>query len=192
MPYVDFMSKIHNSTKRDYLARVNDDTFPKGKAATLAKNFDYDYWDGDRRICYGGYRYIPGRWKPVADALIKYYGLKAGDRILDVGCGKGYQMKELSVACEGIDVVGVDNSTYAINNCHPDMKDSIFHASATDLPFKTDSFDLVISINTLHTLYNYDLFEALKEIERVGKKINTFVLNLGGTNMKKPTCYTGK
>ena len=170
MAYIDFMSEIHKSTKRNYLARVNDLDFPKGKAATLAKKFDYDYWDGDCRVCYGGYHYIPGRWKPVADALIKHYGLKAGDRVLDVGCGKGYQMKELAVACEGLDIVGVDNSAYAVEHSHTDMRNFIHYASATKLPFADDSFDLVISINTLHTLYNFDLFDALKEIERVGKK----------------------
>ena len=56
MAEVDFMSALHKSTKRDYLARVNDPEFPKHKAAELAKKFDFDYWDGDRRICYGGYR----------------------------------------------------------------------------------------------------------------------------------------
>ena len=66
MAYVDFMSPLHKATTRDYLARVNDPEFPKPKAAELAKRFDYDYWDGDRRVCYGGYRYMPGRWEKVA------------------------------------------------------------------------------------------------------------------------------
>ena len=68
MVYVDFMTQNHASTKRDYLARVNDKDFPKHKAATLAKQWDFDYWDGDRRINYGGYKYIPGRWLPIAKA----------------------------------------------------------------------------------------------------------------------------
>ena len=63
MAEVDFMSVLHKSTQRDYLARVNDPEYPKAKAAGLAKQFAYDYWDGDRRICYGGYRYLEGRWE---------------------------------------------------------------------------------------------------------------------------------
>ena len=62
MSEVDFMSVLHKSTNRDYLARVNDSDFPKARAAELAKKFAFDYWDGDRRICYGGYRYLEGRW----------------------------------------------------------------------------------------------------------------------------------
>ena len=65
MAEVDFMSALHKSTQRDYLARVNDPEFPKAKAAELAKKFGYEYWDGDRRICYGGYRYLEGRWEKL-------------------------------------------------------------------------------------------------------------------------------
>ena len=75
MQNLDFMSALHKNTKRDYLARVNDEEFPKYKAAELAKKFDYDYWDGDRRINYGGYKYIEGRWEKVAREMIKHYQL---------------------------------------------------------------------------------------------------------------------
>ena len=89
MAYVDFISLVHKSTKRDYLARVNDSEFPKAKAAALAKKWDFDYWDGDRRICYGGYKY-DGRWQKVAKAMADHYGLKEGDKVLDVGPGKAH------------------------------------------------------------------------------------------------------
>ena len=75
MNEIDFMSSLHKSTKRDYLKRVNDPVFPKFKAAELAKKFDYDYWDGDRRICYGGYKYIEGRWEKVARKMFELYNL---------------------------------------------------------------------------------------------------------------------
>ena len=65
MAEVDFMSVLHKSTRRDYLARVNDPDYPKARAAELAKKFSADYWDGDRRICYGGYRYLEGRWEKL-------------------------------------------------------------------------------------------------------------------------------
>ena len=90
MKEIDFMSPLHKSTKRDYLKRVNDPLYPKHKAASLAKKFDFDYWDGDRRICYGGYNYIEGRWQKVAEKMAALYDLKQDAKILDIGCGKGY------------------------------------------------------------------------------------------------------
>ena len=82
MAEIDFMSALHKCTARDYLARVNDTEFPKAKAAELAKRYDYDYWDGDRRICYGGYTYIEGRWEKVVRALINTYDLPKSQRYL--------------------------------------------------------------------------------------------------------------
>ena len=87
---IDFMSTLHKSTNRDYLARVNDKEYPKAKAAKLAKRFDFHYWDGDRRICYGGYKYIENRWTKIAEKLNGYYDLGNSPKILDIGCGKGY------------------------------------------------------------------------------------------------------
>lgn len=170
MAYIDFLSAIHKSTQRDYLARVNDPEFPKPKAAELCKQWGFDYWDGDRRICYGGYRYMPGRWAPVAEAMIKHYGLKAGDKVLDIGCGKGFQMYELTQVLPGLDVHGLDVSAYAIENAKEEMKDLITHGTAAKLPYPDKSFDFVFTLNTLHNLHNYDLDAALREIERVGKK----------------------
>ena len=71
MAEVDFMSVLHKSTTRDYLARVNEPEYPKHKAAELAKKWSFDYWDGDRRINYGGYKYIEGRWEKVAKAILE-------------------------------------------------------------------------------------------------------------------------
>jgi SAM-dependent methyltransferase len=170
MAYIDLLSPVHKATQRDYLARVNDPDFPKAKAAELAKRWDYDYWDGDRRICYGGYKYIPGRWAPVAQKMIEYYGLKAGDSVLDIGCGKGFQMVELMKALPGLKVTGLDISRYAIENAHPDVKSLIHHGSADKLPYADNEFDFVFSITTFHNLHNQELEKALREIERVGKK----------------------
>jgi SAM-dependent methyltransferase len=170
MAYIDLLSPVHKATQRDYLARVNDPEFPKAKAAELAKRWDYDYWDGDRRICYGGYKYIPGRWAPVAQKMIEYYGLKSGDSVLDIGCGKGFQMVELIKALPGLKVTGLDISRYAIENAHPDVKSLIHHGSADNLPFADKEFDFVFSITTFHNLHNQELENSLREIERVGKK----------------------
>ena len=164
---IDFLSSVHKSTKRDYLQRVNE--FPKAEAMKRAKLFDYDYWDGDRKFGYGGYKY-DGRWQKVAKAMADHYGLKAGDRILDVGCGKGFLLYDFTQVVPGIEVTGIDISKYAIDNSKEEVRRYLKVGNAILLPFKDKSFDLVISLNTLHNLYCYDLVKALKEIERVGKK----------------------
>jgi protein-L-isoaspartate(D-aspartate) O-methyltransferase len=149
MAYVDFLSVVHKSTKRDYVARVTE--FPKAEAAKLAKQWGKDYWDGDRKTGYGGYSY-DGRWRKVADAMVAHYGIKPGDRILDVGCGKGFLLYDFTQAVPGVEVAGIDVSTYALEHAKEEVKPFLRHASAAKLPFADKSFDLVISINTLHNL----------------------------------------
>tara|TARA_R110000868_G_scaffold47354_6_gene155463 strand:+ start:1143 stop:1811 length:669 start_codon:yes stop_codon:yes gene_type:complete len=168
MAYVDFLSVIHKSTTRDYLARVNDPEYPKAKAAELAKKWDFDYWDGDRRVNYGGYRY-DGRWAKVAKAMADHYGIKPGDKILDIGCGKGFLIYDFTQVVPGVEVQGIDISPYAIENVVDGVKDRVQVGHANKLPYADNEFDLVFSINTFHNLHAYDLDAALREIERVGK-----------------------
>jgi SAM-dependent methyltransferase len=170
MAYIDLMSTIHKSTQRDYLARVNDPDYPKAKAAALAKQWGFDYWDGDRKICYGGYRYMEGRWEKVARAMVERYGIKPGDRILDVGCGKGFLLYDFTKVVPSLELHGIDISSYAIENAKEEIKDCLQVGNATSLPFPDNYFDFVFSITTLHNLHCYDLDKALREIERVGKK----------------------
>lgn len=169
MAHVDLMSVLHKSTQRDYLARVNDPDYPKAKAAELAKQWGYDYWDGDRRICYGGYRYMEGRWEKVARAMVEHYGLKPGDKILDVGCGKGFLLYDFTKVLPGIEIHGIDISDYAIANSKEEVRDRLQIGNATALPFPDNYFDFVYSITTLHNLHCYDLDKALHEIQRVAK-----------------------
>jgi protein-L-isoaspartate(D-aspartate) O-methyltransferase len=170
MAYIDFMSSLHKSTQRDYLARVNDTDFPKAKAAVLAKQWGYDYWDGDRRICYGGYQYIEGRWEKVARAMAEHYQLKSHHKVLDIGCGKGFLLYDLTKVVPDINIQGIDVSDYAIQHAKEEIKSDLQVSSASLLPYPDNYFDLVISINTLHNLPTYELEKALKEMERVSKK----------------------
>ncbi len=170
MAYIDLLSAIHKSTQRDYLARVNDPDFPKAKAAALAKQWNFDYWDGDRKICYGGYRYMEGRWEKVARAMVEQYGIKPGDKILDVGCGKGFLLYDFTKVVPDLELHGIDISEYAIANAKEEIKDRLQVGNATSLPYPDNYFDFVFSINTLHNLPCYDLDKALREIERVSKK----------------------
>ena len=167
--YIDFLSANHRSTRRDYLARVNDTEFPKAKAAVLAKQWDFDYWDGDRRINYGGYHYREGYWAPVAQAMAEHYKLNAGSKVLDIGCGKGYLMFDLTKTIPGISITGIDISQYAVDHCKPEMTDHIIQGNATELPFEDNSFDFVYSLNTFHNLHNYDMEKALREMKRVSR-----------------------
>lgn len=169
MAYIDFLSANHKATARDYLGRVNNTEFPKHIAAELAKKWDFDYWDGDRRINYGGYSYKEGYWDLVASAFIEHYKLKAGDRVLDIGCGKAFLLFDLLKKLPDLEVVGLDISHYALENCKEEMRDYLIHGSASALPFEDNEFDFVFSINTLHNLHNYDLYNSLKEIVRVSK-----------------------
>ena len=170
MAEIDFMSVLHKSTQRDYLARVNDPEYPKAKAAELAKKFDFDYWDGDRRICYGGYRYLEGRWEKVARAMAEHYELPAKPKILDIGCGKGFLLYDFLKVIPDAEIYGIDSSSYALANSKDEIRHRLQLGNASALPWPDDHFDLVISINTLHCLPAQELDLALREIERVGKK----------------------
>jgi 2-polyprenyl-3-methyl-5-hydroxy-6-metoxy-1,4-benzoquinol methylase len=55
----------------------------------------------DRDTGYGGYRY-DGRWVPIAEDMIAHFGLRPGDRVLDVGAGKGFLVKDFMKACPGV------------------------------------------------------------------------------------------
>jgi protein-L-isoaspartate(D-aspartate) O-methyltransferase len=167
MAYVDFLSPLHKRTQRDYLGRVNE--YPKAKAAAVAKRFGEEYWDGDRKFGYGGYRY-DGRWRAVAEAIARHYELQPGDRILDVGCGKAFLLYEFTQVVPGVEVAGIDTSEYAIEHAKAEVRPWVQVANAIDLPFEPDSFDLVYSLNTVHNLHCHDLESALHEIVRVGRE----------------------
>ncbi len=164
MAYVDFIGGLHTATKRNYVQRVVD--HDKAHCAEVATQWGQDYWDGDRKYGFGGYKY-DGRWRQVADAMVEHYGLKPDARILDVGCGKGFLLYEFTQALPDCEVHGLDISEYALANAKPEVKDRLVHGNCTELPWPDDHFDFIVSITTLHNLYNYELDPALREIERV-------------------------
>ncbi|HOI19083.1 MAG TPA: class I SAM-dependent methyltransferase [Candidatus Woesearchaeota archaeon] len=164
---LNIITPVHTSTKRDYIGRMIDE---KIKAMKVARKFDFEFWDGDRKFGYGGY-YYDGRQEKIAQKLIETYGLKEDARILDVGCGKGFLLYEFKKLLPKCLVKGFDISEYAISHAKEEIKESLFvHDAKNDLPFKSNEFDLVVSINTLHNLKIYDLKNSLKEVERVGNK----------------------
>jgi SAM-dependent methyltransferase len=174
MAHLDFISSIHKSTKRDYLQRVVE--FDKAACAQISKQFGKDYFDGDRQYGYGGYKY-DGRWRPLAEKLIGRYGLKAGDKVLDIGCAKGFLVHDFMRALPGLEAAGLDISEYAIANAIPEAKPFLRVGTAAELSYPDHHFDLVVSVNTLHNLYLPDLFKALREIERVGRRHKFIVMD---------------
>jgi SAM-dependent methyltransferase len=168
MKEINFVEKNHKKTVRDYTERITK--FNKVKCAEVACEFGQEYWDGDRQYGYGGYKYIPDYWRPVAEAMIEHYQLKQDSKILDIGCGKGFLLYEFQKLLPKATLCGVDISRYAVENVKEEMRENIRVGAAQSLPFEDGAFDLVVSIGCLHNLHNFELFEALKEMQRVSRK----------------------
>jgi ubiquinone/menaquinone biosynthesis C-methylase UbiE len=130
----------------------------------LSREYGELYFDGPREYGYGGYRY-DGRWRPVARDIVEHFNLKPGDKVLDVGCAKGFLVKDLLEL--GIDAYGLDVSKYALMHCEPEVVGRLQIGSAEDLPFPDGSFAAVIAINSIHNLPRADVVRALKEMERL-------------------------
>ena len=165
---VNITTALHESSNREYLPRMVDD---KVNCMKIAKQYGKDYWDGDRRYGYGGYNYMPGRWKPVAEKLINIYKLTSGSKVLDMGCGKAYLLYEMKLLIPDLDITGLDYSDYGLENAKDEMKPFIYkHKAEVKLPYENKEFNLVISLGTFHNLRIPELKIALSEMERVGKR----------------------
>ena len=164
---VNIVTPLHQATTRNYLARMVDE---KIHCMEIAQQYGPDYWDGERRYGYGGYRFIPGRWQPVARALIDRYQLSDASSVLDVGCGKGFLLHELKLLLPGLTVAGFDISSQGIGDARSEVRESLFiHRAQDEYPYSDGAFDLVISLGCLHNLRLPELENAIPEIQRVGR-----------------------
>lgn len=136
----------------------------------IARKFGQEYFDGERKYGYGGYYYHPRFWQETVKDIQNYYHITSKSSILDVGCGKGFMMHDFTTLLPGIQITGIDISKYAVNNALEDMKSRIKVGDAKKLPFQDKSFDLVISINTIHNLPLRECKQAIREIQRVRKR----------------------
>ncbi|UCH74981.1 MAG: class I SAM-dependent methyltransferase [Rhodospirillales bacterium] len=153
-------------TKRDVAERGAE----KSEAdRAIARRFGKEFFDGERRHGYGGFHYNPRFWQPVIPTMQAHFGLTAASSVLDVGCGKGFMMHDMAALIPGITVKGVDISEFAIEHAIEDMRPHVQVADARELPFDDDSFDVVISINTVHNLARDECGRALREIMRVSR-----------------------
>ena len=181
MKEIKIITPLHKSTRRNYLERMIDE---KVKCMKVAKKYGVDYWDGNRKYGYGGYKYIPGRWKNVAIKIIEKFKLKNNSYILDVGCGKGFLLYEIKKILPNIKIVGIDISNYGIKNSKQEIRKFLFKKDIRKpFKYKKKEFDLVLSINTLHNLEINHLISVIKEIQRIGKK--HFICNESYRNEKE-------
>lgn len=165
MVEVDLL-KNYPKPKRKVSARAAKKTI---EVQQVARKFGREYFDGDRLYGYGGFFYNPRFWEPVIPDFVKHYSLTKRSKVLDVGCAKGFMLFDFTRLVPGIKISGIDISRYAIKNALSQVKPFIKYGNAIKLPFPNKSFDLVISINTIHNLPLKNLIKALLEIERVGK-----------------------
>jgi len=161
MPEVNLLARYPKS-KRNVQARLEN----KEENRALAMKFDKEYFDGTREQGYGGFKY-DGRWIPIAEDIVRHYDLKAGDRVLDIGCAKGFLVKDLMMVCPGLEVFGIDVSTYAVMNCEPEVIGRLHIGDARKLPFPDKSFKTALAINVIHNLTNEECLSAINEITRV-------------------------
>lgn len=160
MPEVDLLRSLPK-TKRNISKRM-DAKDPE--VIKVSKQYGEMYFDGPRDYGYGGYKY-DGRWVPVAKDIMQHFNLKPGDKVLDIGCAKGILVKDL--LNEGLDAYGIDISKYALMNCEPETVGRLHLGSADDIPFPDDSFDCVLSLNTIHNFTRDRAIVAMQEIQRL-------------------------
>jgi SAM-dependent methyltransferase len=137
----------------------------------IAKQFGEAFFDGERDQGYGGYRY-DGRWVPIARGFVDHWNLKPGHRVLDIGCAKGFLVKDLMGACSGLEAFGLDISDYAVTHCEAEVVGRLHVGFCDRLPFPDNSFDAAISINTIHNLDHEGCVRALREMQRVSPRNN--------------------
>lgn len=162
MPEINLLD-TYPKTVRDYAKREREKT---PEVIKLAKKFGKDFFDGDRKCGYGGYKY-DGRWKTVAKRMKDYYNLADNAAILDIGCAKGFMLYDFKQLLPGATIAGIDVSEYAIGNAIAQVKPFLKITSAEKLPYPDKSFDLVVSINSIHNLPLERLKDSLREIQRV-------------------------
>jgi ubiquinone/menaquinone biosynthesis C-methylase UbiE len=160
---IDLLANYPKVT-RDLTARLQAKS---DEARAIGRKFDFDYFDGDRNYGYGGFTYQPKFWKPVLPDLISHFQLTSESRVLDVGCAKGFFLHDLQESLPGIEIHGIDISSYAIENCIESVKDNVKVGDARKLDFEDNSFDFVMSVNTVHNLNREDCGQSLREIQRV-------------------------
>ena len=159
------------------------------KDREIARRFGKEFFDGDRSHGYGGFSYNPRFWTPVIPTFKDYFSLSSNTSLLDIGCAKGFMLFDISKNIPGISISGIDVSEYAITNSIKAIQSDLQVADARNLPFEDKSFDVVISINTIHNLEIEDLTLALSEIERVSRGKSFITVDAYNSSQEKDRMY---
>ena len=154
-----------------------------------ARQFGIEYFDGDRLFGYGGYRYHPRFWKDTVKRFRDHYKLSEDASVLDVGCAKGFMLHDFKELMPDLQVEGIDISSYAIDNAMASVQDFIHVGNAKELPYRDNSFDLVISINTVHNLPLDDCKQAIQEIQRVSRNHSFITMDAWRTEEERIRLY---
>ena len=178
--------KKYPKTKRDLSKRGNEKT---EEDRIIARRFDKEFFDGDRKNGYGGYYYNSKFWTEVVKDLNNFYKLKSGSKILDIGCGKGFMLFDFMKLNPNFVLEGIDISDYAITNAVPEVKKFLKVGDAKSLPYEDNSFDLVISINTTHNLEINQCKKALSEMERVSRKDKYLIVDAYSNEIEKDRIF---
>ena len=136
----------------------------------ISGQYGKEYFDGDRLYGYGGYSYHPRFWQATVKRFRDYYHLAEDAGVLDVGCAKGFMLYDFKQLMPEMTIAGIDISDYAIANAKEKVKQYVQVGDAKELPYPDNSFDLVISITTLHNLPLEDCKRSLAEIQRVTRQ----------------------
>jgi SAM-dependent methyltransferase len=166
MPEINLLDKYPRS-KRPIEDRGNLLTNEHRK---IARQFGQKYFDGDRLYGYGGYSYHPRFWQETVKRFRNHYGLSENASVLDVGCAKGFMLHDFKELMPDLRIAGIDISPYALEHAMEFVKPYLQIGNAKELPFENDSFDLVISINTIHNLPPAECKQAVREVQRVSRK----------------------
>ncbi len=141
----------------------------------VSKQFGRDYFDGDRRHGYGGFAYHPRFWTDTVRHIRDVYQLQEDAAILDIGCAKGFMLYDFMLLMPKARLAGIDISSYAISHALEPVKPFLQTGNAKALPYADASFDLVLSINTIHNLPYEECKQSLREIQRVSRR-HAFVM----------------
>lgn len=169
--------------KKNFVQRVVDRKIEnKFKAWQLNK----EYYDGDRNNGYGGFKY-DGRWLKLLPRIIKKYKLNNNSKILDLGCKKGFIMKDFKILLPKAKVYGIEDHMYPIKNSEKEIKKNIIFSKYYEIPFKNNYFDFIIGFSSIYKYNFIDVVNTLKEINRVSK--DSFITVASYSNKKEKELF---
>ena len=162
MPYFD--PKYFK--KKNFVSRVVKRDV---KNKLIAWNLGKEYYDGHRNNGYGGFKY-DGRWLKLLPRIIKKYKLNNHSKILDLGCKKGFIMKDFKILLPKAKIYGIEDHKYPILKAEKNIKKNIIFSKYYEIPFKKKYFDFVIGFSSIYKYNFIDVVRTINEISRVSKK----------------------